>query len=42
MGTAQRPEPNRGNSLFDLVAAQVAERDVLYREFGVYPGATTL
>jgi hypothetical protein len=31
----------RREQLFDIVAAQVAEHDVLYMEFGVYRGATT-
>src|SRR5690349_8038374 len=31
----------RREELFDIVAAQVAQRDVLYMEFGVYRGDTT-
>src|SRR5215469_16773519 len=31
----------RREQLFEIVAAQVAQRDVLYMEFGVYRGATT-
>jgi hypothetical protein len=31
----------RREQLFHMVAAQVAQRDVLYMEFGVYRGATT-
>ena len=31
----------RREQLFDIVADQVAKRDVLYMEFGVYRGETT-
>src|SRR5215472_4051321 len=31
----------RREQLFEIVADQVAQRDVLYMEFGVYRGATT-
>ena len=37
--TTRRVE--RREQLFDIVAVQVAQRDVLYMEFGVFKGATT-